>query len=94
VMTPEDSLRKQIINQLICHFHLDIPQLEKQWGINFQQYFKAEIGLLDEMVKDGLSTIDAKSIQVALRGRLLIRNVCMVFDSYLKDNVVKFSKVI
>ena len=94
VMTPEDRLRKQIINQLICHFHLDIPALEKQWDINFEQYFKAEIEQLDEMVKDGLLTIDANSVQVALRGRLLIRNICMVFDSYLKDNVVKFSKVI
>jgi len=94
VMTQEDLIRKQIINQLICHFYLDIPKLEEQWNIQFAHHFKAEIKQLEGMVKDGLLSIDERSIQVALRGRLLIRNICMVFDSYLKDNVVKFSKVI
>ena len=94
VMTAEDRLRKQIINQLICHFYLDIPQLEKQWDIKFDEVFKAEIAELAAMASDGLLVIDSQRIQVEPRGRLLIRNICMVFDSYLKDNVVKFSKVI
>lgn len=94
VMTAEDRLRKQIINQLICHFYLDIPQLEKQWDIKFDEVFKAEIAELAGMARDGLLVIDGQRIQVEPRGRLLIRNICMVFDSYLKDNVVKFSKVI
>jgi len=94
VMTPDDRLRNQIINQLICHFKLDISALEAQWGISFAKYFKSEISQLESMVEDGLLTFDAQQIQVEARGRLLIRNICMVFDGYLKDNVVKFSKVI
>lgn len=94
VMTEEDQLRKQIINQLICHFQLDIPQLEKQWDIDFKQVFEKEMKELAGMVEDDLLTIDIKSIRVKPKGRLLIRNICMVFDAYLSDNVVKFSKVI
>ncbi len=94
VMNSDDMLRKQVINQLICHFDLDITKFEEQWNIDFKKYFKAEMKQLDLMVEDGLVKVDGKSIKVETRGRLLIRNICMVFDNYLKDNVVKFSKVI
>lgn len=94
VMTDEDRLRKQVITQLICHFRLDIPIIEKQWGINFHRYFSAEMVALKEMEKEGLLQLDNNTIEVAQKGRFLIRNVCMVFDAYLNNNVVKFSKVI
>jgi oxygen-independent coproporphyrinogen-3 oxidase len=94
VMNNDDLLRKQVINQLICHFDLEITKFEEQWNIDFKEYFKSEMKQLDLMVEDGLVKVDEKSIKVETRGRLLIRNICMVFDNYLKDNVVKFSKVI
>jgi len=94
VMTADDRLRKQVISQLICHFTLDIKALENEWHIDFASYFKSEIDELMVMAEDGLVTFDSDHIQVEPRGRLLIRNICMVFDAYLKDNVVKFSKVI
>jgi len=46
------------------------------------------------MVEDDLVEIDDEGIRVKPRGRLLIRNVCMVFDEYLRHTVVQFSKVI
>lgn len=94
VMTDEDRLRKQVINQLICHFELDIKALEKQWDIDFNRHFSSEIKDLQVMVKDGLVSIDDQRLKVETRGRLLIRNICMVFDEYLSQNVVKFSRVI
>lgn len=94
VLTEEDRLRKQIINQLICHFQLDIIQLQQQWDIDFNQVFKKEMKELAGMVEDELLCVDTKSIRVQPKGRLLIRNICMVFDAYLSNNVVKFSKVI
>ncbi len=94
VMTNDDRLRKQVINQLICHFELDIKKFEAEWEIDFKQYFKSEMKKLDSMVEDGLVAVDDEMITVETRGRLLIRNICMVFDSYMKDNVIKFSKVI
>jgi oxygen-independent coproporphyrinogen-3 oxidase len=94
VMTADDRLRKQVINQLICLFTLDIKALEKEWHIDFFNYFKPELDQLAMMADDGLLSFDESHIQVEPRGRLLIRNICMVFDAYLKDNVVKFSKVI
>ncbi len=94
VMTDEDKLRRQVITQLICHFHLDMKEVEKQWDIRFREHFSQELQELETMVKDGLVTVDENSIHVEAKGRLLIRNICMVFDEYLKENVVKFSRVI
>ncbi len=94
VLTEEDLLRKQIINQLICHFRLDIPLVEQQWGISFKKYFSAELAQLKKMQEEGLLTIDNNTIEVEQKGRFLIRNVCMVFDAYLEKGSVKYSKVI
>lgn len=94
VMTDEDLLRKQIINQLICHFRLDTPLVELQWGINFRKYFSAEIVALQQMEQEGLLSIDNNTIEVEPKGRFLIRNICMVFDAYLDKQAVKYSKVI
>ncbi len=94
IMSDEDCLRKQIISQLICNFYLDISPLEEKWGIDFKKHFARELIELEGMAGDGLLTIDERSIRVNSRGRLLIRNICMVFDAYLRNKVVKFSKVI
>ncbi len=93
-LSDEDRLRKQVITQLICHFQLDFERIETFWNIRFAEHFDAELQQLQDMVDDGLVEIDERSIRVTPRGRLLIRNVCMVFDEYLRHNVVQFSKVI
>lgn len=46
------------------------------------------------MQDDGLLVINSEGIQVLAVGRLLIRNICMVFDAYVQANTEQFSKVI
>jgi oxygen-independent coproporphyrinogen-3 oxidase len=47
------------------------------------------------MQADGLLTVSAEGIKVLPPGRLLIRNICMVFDKYLaQKQQQQFSKVI
>jgi oxygen-independent coproporphyrinogen-3 oxidase len=44
---------------------------------------------------DGLLSLSNKGVQVLPAGRLLIRNICMVFDKYLaQKQQQQFSKVI
>lgn len=92
----DDILRREVITQLICNFHLRPEAVEKQFDIHFREYFSKEIGELQEMANDGLISIDENfNIHVKPAGRLLIRNVCMVFDKYLREaNEQRFSKVI
>lgn len=90
----DDKLRRAVITQLICHFELDCEAIATQFNIDFEAYFAAELRALQPMQADGLLRMQGKSIQVSGPGRLLIRNICMVFDRYLAQKQQQFSKVI
>lgn len=94
-LTEDDELRRDVITRLISHFHLNFEKIEQQWDIHFYEYFASEIQNLKPMVEDGLVEVSESDIYVTPAGRLLIRNVCMVFDAYLKPSSQnRFSKVI
>ncbi|CAM3742253.1 oxygen-independent coproporphyrinogen III oxidase [Rouxiella silvae] len=95
-MTDDDCLRRDVIKALICHFELNFTAVEQQYGIVFQDYFAEDLRLLKPLVEDGLAAIDADRIVVTARGRLLIRNICMCFDIYLRQQLRQrqFSRVI
>jgi len=91
----DDKLRRTIITQLICHFALDMTAVEHKHGIRFADYFATELADLKVMQQDGLLDLDEASIRVLPAGKLLIRNICMVFDRYLRTKQEKrYSKVI
>lgn len=95
-LTDDDVLRREIIQQLSCHFKLDFKQIERQFTINFSEYFAIELKDLLPMQDDDLLTLSENNIQVTPRGRMLIRNICMVFDLHLRQQkgTQSFSKVI
>jgi len=93
---PDDLLRRDIIQQLTCHFRLDTRALAKNWNIDFRQQFADELTRLEAMAQDGLVRLDADEIVVLPAGRLLVRNICMIFDHYqnLPAAVGRFSRTI
>ena len=92
----DDLLRREVIKQLICNFRLDVSTIESEFGIRFSEYFKDDIKLLQTFIDDELVEMTEKELLVTLRGRLLIRNICMCFDKYLriKARQQQFSRVI
>lgn len=96
ILSDEDHLRRQVIMRLMCDFSLDYSQFEKEFGINFKEHFADGIADLDEMAKDNLVELREDGLTVLPAGRLLIRNVAMVFDEYLqkKKESSSFSKTI
>ncbi len=92
----DDRLRRHVITQLICHFVLVFSEVESRFEIDFHQYFSIELAELRPMEEDGLLKIDNEGICVHPVGKLLIRNICMVFDRYLRESTgeKRFSKVI
>ena len=79
----DDVLRRTIIQKLMCQFELSVSAIEQAFPVVFRQYFAAELAQLRAMKEDGLVSMDGDWIGVSAKGRLLIRNVCMVFDRYL-----------
>lgn len=92
----DDKIRRDVIKQLICHFYLDKQAIEQQYQIRFDHYFAEDLTLLDPLVKDGLVTVTDDAIIVNPKGHLLIRNICMCFDSYMRQQArqQQFSRVI
>ena len=93
-LSEDDRIRRQVIQTLICHFRLDFSDIDTALGIKCQDYFAKELTRLAPMQADGLLELNEQGIEVLPAGRLLIRNICMVFDAYLQDSEQKFSKVI
>jgi oxygen-independent coproporphyrinogen-3 oxidase len=94
-LNADDKLRRAVITDLICHFELEKAKVEQTFNIRFDEYFEPELKDLAEMEKDGLLALTPERIQVQDAGKLLIRNICMVFDRYLREKRnQRFSKVI
>jgi oxygen-independent coproporphyrinogen-3 oxidase len=94
-LSADDCLRRAVISELICHAELNFIAIEDQYAIRFHEYFKPELSRLAVMEGDGLLQLRADGIAVTPAGRLLIRNICMVFDRYLEGNGEKrFSRAI
>ena len=83
-LTMDDVLRRLIIQRLMCNFELSLDSIEMAYPITFSTYFAAEIESLRALEKDGLVQLDDEWLTVTSKGRLLIRNICMVFDHYLR----------
>lgn len=92
----DDLIRREVIKQLICNFKLDKKFIETEFKLEFNRYFAQDLDLLQTFINDELVEVDDNEIRVTLRGRLLIRNICMCFDKYLRDRArqQQFSRVI
>jgi len=92
----DDLLRRDVITKLICHFELEYSGIEDYYRIDFKDYFFNELITLSGMQKDGLLKVGKNRIKVFPVGRLLIRNICMVFDKYInqQQKAQHFSKLV
>ncbi len=85
VMSDEDLLRRDVILDLFCNFHLDIRRIEAAHGIDFVTHFSRELKDLSPMRDDGLVTWDSNEILVTHMGHFFVRNIAMIFDEYLRQ---------
>ena len=95
-LNADDLVRRAIIQALMCHFEISKESFNISYLIDFDQYFATELKELAEYEKEGLLKLSPQWISVTPKGRMLIRNICMVFDKYLrtKQEHARYSKVI
>ena len=84
-MTGDDHIRKDTIMQMMCNLEIDKRRVERMFGIDFDEYFAADLPKLKPFIEDGLVTHDSEKIKVIGSGILIIRNVAMCFDAYLEQ---------
>ncbi len=95
-LNADDLVRRAIIQALMCHFEISKSSFNIAYLIDFDSYFAEELGELLEYEREGLLEMSKDWIGVTPKGRMLIRNICMVFDRYLRTRTehARYSKVI
>lgn len=95
-LTSDDLLRWTIIQGLMCHFEVEKATVESGYLIEFDRYFARELAELENFASEGLLTLENDWISITKTGRLFVRNICMVFDKYLRADRerARYSKVI
>jgi oxygen-independent coproporphyrinogen-3 oxidase len=84
-LTADDLLRRSLIQCLMCQFEVPIQAIEVAHLIDFRRYFAQELADLAPLRDAGLLTLDEHYLTVTPLGRYFIRNICMVFDRYLRE---------
>ena len=94
-LNEDDLIRKAVIMSLMSNFALDIKAVEAKFGIKFFEYFKEDLTELENLSE--FVTVTPEKISVNETGTLIIRNIAMCFDAYLKkipENLRRFSKTV
>lgn len=96
ILTEDDQIRRHIIQQLTCQFSVDLHAIEQEFAVNAASYFKTELAQLAHLQADQLLEISDHKLTITPRGRFLVRNICMAFDTSLRQTATtqRFSKVI
>ncbi|WP_290651228.1 oxygen-independent coproporphyrinogen III oxidase [Aquisalimonas sp.] len=92
----DDRLRRAVIERLMCRTWVDAREIERLFGIHFSEYFEPELKALAPLEADGLLQRHSAGIRVLPTGRLLLRNIAMVFDRYLHQHAaqVRYSRTV
>jgi len=97
LLSEDDKIRKDVIMQLMSNFKLDFKSIEDKHSINFKEYFADALNELKEFEKEELIKITDSSIEATPTGTMIIRNLSMPFDAYLKkipEEQRRFSKTV
>lgn len=96
LLSPDDVVRKAIIQALMCQFTLSYADFDRRFGFSFTQVFQNELSALTPFVDEGSLRLTPEGIEVTEQGRLFVRNIAMNFDAYLKrpGNFTGYSKTV
>ena len=81
-LSKDDKIRKHITQQLRTYFKVNFKEFEKNFDINFKEYFSKELEFIGEMAKDGLVNFSGESIEMTELGTSFSQNITNVFDKY------------
>lgn len=83
ILTQEDRLRGAVIEQLMCNLRVDLDAEAAQFGLPAQPLYEG-LAALTPIVEAGLMEIEGGRLTVRPQARLLLRQICSSFDSYLR----------
>lgn len=91
-LTNDDKIRQWVIQQLMCHFHLDGNTFLKNYDQSWLDYFAGHIHELSEWANRGCLTFNHEGISILDKGRYFIRDIVKNFDQYRTHSNTPCSK--
>jgi len=92
-LAPEDRLRSEIIERLMCDLAVDLDEVAKRHNADVTMFIP-EMAKLTDMANDGIVTIGNNKIQVTETGRPFVRLVAAAFDAYLSQGKARHSRAV
>ena len=84
-LSKDDLIRRTVITRIMCDLELDRKGFLDSFGEEFDRYFARELKELEGFASDGLLEIRPDRIVLTSLGRVFMRNIAMVFDTYLRN---------
>lgn len=81
-MSKDDEIRKFVIMKLMCDLEVQKADVERKFGIMFDEYFDESLDKLQEFIDHGLVHQSLSSVRVVGAGRYVLRNIALCFDAY------------
>ncbi len=82
-LSEDDLLRRTVIQNLLCHGVIVKSEIERAYGIRFDEYFADALVKLEPCAADGLVVLGRDAIRATTVGRVFLRNLAMPFDAFL-----------
>lgn len=92
-LTPDDLIRRDLIQKLMCRTQLDLAAFSAEHGIEFGAYFAREEGGLRRLQALGLLRRTEAELAITSLGRYFLRPICAVFDAHrAPDGAQRYSQ--
>lgn len=93
VLSAEDVLRANIIEQLMCYFTIDVGELCKQHGFS-PDFVDRSLEKVRSMEKDGIVETDGTVVRVSDRGQYFVRSICACFDTHIESQEKRYARAV
>ena len=97
IITHQETIIREVINEIMCNGYLDFSELSKRLNIsvdNIKSATEYDSSKLKEFEDDGLVEVIEDIIKVSTDGMLVVRNIAMIFDPMLKIQDSQYSKTV
>jgi oxygen-independent coproporphyrinogen-3 oxidase len=81
----DDEIRRHVIHELMCNFRVDMSAVQRQFDIDFLDYFAPDLEALRAHEAEGMVRLENGRIEATAVGELFVRNLALCFDRYWRE---------
>ena len=91
MLSADDRFRGEIIERLLCEFAVDLGEIASRYGRKPRDLVH-ELSRLESFAADGLVETEGSRLTVTEVGRLVVRDICAVFDVSFREAEARQSR--